>query len=206
MYFNPFQNVRRGIMQSRFNISKLILHSFKGIIYRLRTYFKSVVVRHPFDRLLSGYKDKLASSNKIYEHGLGQRILRMFHPTLDESVIEEGKGVTFPDFVKYFISKGHRTRDAHFSYMHDLCYLCQIPYDYIAKLETHDSDAYNIITTRLSGNGLDSLTAVHSTTGGASVGKALPQYSDVSDEDIEALSQLFSEDMHLFGYTLDKDE
>ena len=205
MFSKPFAS-QKGLMEREFNISWLKFSRAKDIKHRLKTYFKFLVVRHPFDRLVSGYKDKLANSNIHYERSLGKKILKMIHPNLTKRVLRQGKGVTFPEFVKYIISNGNHIKDPHFRNMHELCYPCHIQYDYIAKLETHNIDAYNIITTRLSGKGVDSLTAVHSTTGGASMGKALPQYKDVSGEDMEALAHRFDADMHLFGYTLVQDK
>lgn len=108
------------------------------------SYKKFIIVRNPFERLFSGYIDKIFSltlSHIVKQIVLTQRL----NATYNSSQCVHD--VTFAEFVKYFIqserTKNHR--DRHFIPMYDHCKPCQIGYDYIAKLETLEKDTLYIL-------------------------------------------------------------
>ena len=208
MFSKPKEKIIHGrkYLESKFELYQLGFYDRKDILHRLKTYFKFLVVRHPFDRMVSGYKDKLTGRNMPYRRTLVKRILNMFHGGEERMELDEANGVSFDDFTKYMITEGYKMKDQHFARMEKYCAPCQIRYDYIAKLETHNIDAYNIIKTKLSGHGLETFSNIHSTTGGASMWKALPLFNNVSDATIQELKDIFDNDMHMFGYTLERDE
>ena len=185
---------------AKFNISVLSHYKKHDIIDRLERYYKFVVVRHPLDRLVSGYKDKLAGNNRYYERGLGRRILQQFRPRADASTIATGKGVTFNEFAQYIIRNSDTINDNHFKVMQKVCYPCQIKYDYIAKLETHSTDSSFIIKEKLSGYG-DTVYNVHHTGQGASFWKMLPEYGNLTHAQLQRLTSIVADDMQMFGYT-----
>lgn len=108
------------------------------------SYKKFIIVRNPFERLFSGYIDKIFSltlSHIVKQIVLTQRLNATYNSS------QCGHDVTFAEFVKYFIqserTKNHR--DRHFIPMYDHCKPCQIGYDYIAKLETLEKDTIYIL-------------------------------------------------------------
>ena len=188
------------------NIHQLQNFNQTAIVNILQTYFKVLVVRHPFDRLLSGYKDKYFSVTAPDVRKLvGSRILEEMRPGIDQASIAEGKGVTLLELIKYAVKHDGIGND-HFRQISQLCHPCVINYDYIVKLETQSLDAPFIIKNYLSDKGTYAMKKHHHVTGGAATWKALPSYNSISANDINDLKALFELDMQLFGYSIDYDK
>ncbi|OWF45825.1 Carbohydrate sulfotransferase 14 [Mizuhopecten yessoensis] len=108
--------------------------------------FKFMFTRDPYSRLLSGYVDKLFTANTVYWQYTGtyikNKILKRQGPNT-----QCGHDVTFPQFIKYVIqseANGKHT-DRHFTPIYIHCRPCQIPYDFIGKMETFKSDSMILI-------------------------------------------------------------
>lgn len=104
-------------------------------------------VREPFERLLSGYADKLYSPNAAYWNFIGRYIVPNFREKPTNLSLECGHDVTFEEFVKYFIysQNTNEHRDAHFVPSFEHCRPCEIEYDYIGKMETFKEDTFQLI-------------------------------------------------------------
>ena len=119
---------------------------------------KFLVVRHPVDRLVSSYLDKVADTSK--EPNL------LKHRDVKNAILksagrkpELGTVPTFPEFIDYVLEetknldsprdwKGVMTWKSYFS----KCLPCDVKYDVIMKLETHTEDEKWLINTRLDPN------------------------------------------------------
>ena len=115
---------------------------------------KFLVVRHPLDRLVSSYLDKVADTSK--EPNL------LKHRDVKNAILESagkvpGPGIvpTFPEFIDYVLEetknlesprdwKGVMTWKSYYS----KCLPCDVKYDVIMKLETHADDEKWLINTR----------------------------------------------------------
>ncbi|XP_077979272.1 carbohydrate sulfotransferase 11-like [Glandiceps talaboti] len=108
--------------------------------HRLRTYTKVMFVRHPFERLLSAYRDKFEIyHDKIMERKYGTRIRTFVQPYLKE---RWNQTISFPDFVRYLVLHPKEfNADHHWRSYTDLCRPCDIEYDVIGKYETLTRDA-----------------------------------------------------------------
>uniref|UniRef100_A0A182K9U2 Carbohydrate sulfotransferase n=1 Tax=Anopheles christyi TaxID=43041 RepID=A0A182K9U2_9DIPT len=58
--------------------------------------FSFIIVRHPFERLISAFEDRLLSMKNAYYSRVSQAIYHRYHPG------ENGK-ISFRDFVQYII-------------------------------------------------------------------------------------------------------
>ena len=194
------------VMRKKYNILKMIKSTYNrsDIIYRLHNYFKFLVVRHPVDRLISAYNDKLVIDPPTYL-GMAQQIIRTYRPGADEETIMAGKNVTFREFLLYYLHqfKSLKISNKHFQVVQRLCSPCQVNYDYVAKLETQSTDAKYIISEKLAGRGADSIFNMHSHREGASVYKDLPEINDLMTEELDDLQDIYSWDMNMFGYSID---
>ncbi|KAK4318721.1 hypothetical protein Pmani_010293 [Petrolisthes manimaculis] len=105
---------------------------------------KFMVVRHPFERVLSAYRDKLENYERdlkarggYYYSIYGKRIVKVYRR-------EEGgeKEPTFREFVQYLLDTDVEEYDEHWRPISLLCTPCHVRYDVIAKMETlgRDSD------------------------------------------------------------------
>ena len=114
-------------------------------------YYSFLFVRHPFDRLLSAYRNKfLDTYNSVFQRRYGSKILQLFRPGLSKAEIKAGKNVTFQEFLKFVIHvydmKGSGAKfDEHWQIVHTLCTPCSMKYDYIGKMETLVEDANQVL-------------------------------------------------------------
>lgn len=116
--------------------------TFDRIHYLLQHSKKFMFVREPYERLLSGYVDKLFAPNAAYWTFIGTFIVNQFRENSTAEAKQCGHDVTFEEFVRYFIHSQHNNmrRDAHFVPNFEHCRPCEIDYDYIGKLETFEED------------------------------------------------------------------
>ncbi|XP_077420202.1 carbohydrate sulfotransferase 8 isoform X2 [Vanacampus margaritifer] len=128
------------------------LNSFdrQGIIRRLGSYTKVIFMREPFERLVSAYRDKFENPNDYYHMTFGKPIISKYRPNASRSALESGSGVTFQEFVQYFIDV-HRPIgiDIHWEAANQVCNPCLIDYDFIGKFENMAEESDLLL--RLSG-------------------------------------------------------
>ncbi|KAK4328001.1 hypothetical protein Pmani_001572 [Petrolisthes manimaculis] len=120
--------------------------------YKLRTYTKFLLVRHPMERLVSAYRNKLvrnSTSSTDFKKRFGISILKKYRKGqghLNEST--SGHGVTFSEFVSYLTDTGkanYWTLNEHWAPYLELCHPCTIKYNIIGKYETLEEDAEYIL-------------------------------------------------------------
>uniref|UniRef100_T1HA88 Carbohydrate sulfotransferase n=1 Tax=Rhodnius prolixus TaxID=13249 RepID=T1HA88_RHOPR len=129
---------------------------------------KLIVVRHPFERILSAYRDKLENINTGWEHGTGHfyrkygaKIVRKYRPGGNKSVavLKPGSYIwekkkprpagiepTFKEFVSYLLDTDLLNyADDHWIPYNLFCTPCFVNYDFVAKVETLGRDQLFII-------------------------------------------------------------
>ena len=179
--------------------------------YILRTYFKFLVVRNPYTRLLSAYDNKFkgasAQSSWYHEH-MGEYIVNEYrnHGKTVENV--KGDDVSFKELVEMLSNPNEHSDqryDPHFWNMHASCYPCLVDYDYIAKVETMEYDSDVIIKKLVpkvdihlpflnkNNKNLHERDYVHAA------------YSTLPDALLTNLSAVYYKDMEVFGYEFDGD-
>ena len=93
-------------------------------------------VRHPFDRLVSAYYDKIVSQDDPSYRGRGKAILANYG------------AVTFSNFIKYVLSENESymkcesrcSLDVHWRPFYLRCAYCLINYSFIGRMETFAKD------------------------------------------------------------------
>ncbi|ELU03967.1 hypothetical protein CAPTEDRAFT_45571, partial [Capitella teleta] len=114
---------------------------------RLRDYYKIMVVRHPLDRLVSGWNGKYT---RPYSHATwrlhGPRMIEMFRKLQENTTLQQEieKGATFDEFVRYvnyLETTDGEDHNQHWRPHHRLCHPCSIHYDLIVKVETMQEDS-----------------------------------------------------------------
>jgi hypothetical protein len=120
---------------------------FDRIHYILKHSTKFMFVREPYERLLSGYVDKLFAPNAAYWSFIGTFIVQQFRQNGTTREQRCGDDVTFEEFVRYFIHSQHNNmrRDAHFVPNFEHCRPCEIDYEYVGKLETFEEDTLYLL-------------------------------------------------------------
>uniref|UniRef100_A0A1B6EP42 Carbohydrate sulfotransferase n=1 Tax=Cuerna arida TaxID=1464854 RepID=A0A1B6EP42_9HEMI len=172
-----------------------------------------LIVRHPLERLLSAYRDKIQYALPNTHHSkLGQRIITQFRNKIDK----EGRPVrdrsthsprwpTFSEFVNYLIhehNRGH-SLDMHWTPIAEFCSPCQVEFDLILKFDTLDEDQRYLIEMA----GISHL--VKAEWRNPSKGPNTPDvitkyYSQLTLTQLLQLYNIYRFDFELFGYTLDR--
>lgn len=102
-------------------------------------------VRDPFERIVSGYRNKLEGGKNAYYKWLANRIVKRFrkHP----QAAGKPKGPTFNEFVQYLIEQNanHKPFNEHWAPIYNFCTPCSINFTIIGKVETFNRDSEYII-------------------------------------------------------------
>ena len=170
----------------------------------IKDYFKIMVARDPYVRLMSAYQDKLLP----YKEGRVQR--KLDGPIRKRYKVPLSRAISFTELLKYVKDVGHFS-NIHFRPIHDLCQPCTIPYDFIAKVESIDSDAeyiiHDILQSQLSvsevlnqSSGPSSTSVNHKSSSDA----AHEAYGSVSDSIKQGVKDFCQADVMLFGYNSTK--
>uniref|UniRef100_A0A2P2HZ57 Carbohydrate sulfotransferase n=2 Tax=Hirondellea gigas TaxID=1518452 RepID=A0A2P2HZ57_9CRUS len=181
---------------------------------------KFMIVRHPFERLVSAYRDKLENLNTGQEHGAkyfyeayGKKIVQKYRTSasynnrtrvrLDTGgPAPEGVEPTFNEFVQYLLHTDLVLRaDDHWMPYYLYCTTCYIDYDVIAKFETLDRDQkYLLEKTKL-----DNKIApkwLHLTKSRRTSDIAAIYFKTISKSDIIKLYSKYKFDFQMFDYAV----
>ncbi|KAL4240810.1 hypothetical protein ACF0H5_001598 [Mactra antiquata] len=107
-------------------------------------------VRDPYERLLSGYVDKLMAPNPVYWKIIGVPAIRMSRKSTHNSNLKSfkcGHDLTFKEYITYVIATFQSKKpnpDGHFDRMTKLCNPCKVKYDFIGKMETFAEDSIEL--------------------------------------------------------------
>ena len=153
------------------------------------------MVRHPFERLVSAYQDKIVdNSDPSYAH---------IGPNLQRDYGE----VSFPSFALYVLDTAeHMCRppparchlDVHWRPFYARCAFCSTHYKVIAKAETFSTDMEQI--GRLSGLQFPTLVTHHSS--GDTSELAARYFRQTPVDLVKQLAELYKPDLDMFGYSI----
>ncbi|XP_037086936.1 carbohydrate sulfotransferase 13-like isoform X3 [Pollicipes pollicipes] len=165
---------------------------------RLATYTSFLFVRHPLERLVSGYVNKFAKAGPdgYFNRLFSAEIKRQFG---DGQPASNTSTVTFDSFARW-VSNPHPknvlgARNEHWKPMVDLCHPCAVNYTIIGKMETLAEDARLVlrsarVTSVAFPAGFRSRT--HDT--------AADLFSSLEPDVQRHVLRLYFEDLLVFGY------
>lgn len=113
--------------------------------HMLSAYTKFLFVRHPFERLLSAYRNKLErrhDSSRYFQSRFGRRIVRRYRANATARSLRDGDDVTFAEFAAFVADTRLTVFNEHWAPIDRLCRPCAVNYDFIGKHESlfQDSD------------------------------------------------------------------
>ncbi|XP_047740994.1 carbohydrate sulfotransferase 13-like [Hyalella azteca] len=111
-----------------------------------------MVVRHPFLRLISAYRDKIATKSGKMAMTQFRKYRRLYNmPIISKYRQQEPhdkfyKDVpTFPEFVQYLLETPVEDYNEHWRPYHVICRPCDVPYNVVLKLESLDEDIQTLV-------------------------------------------------------------
>ncbi|XP_042316202.1 carbohydrate sulfotransferase 10 isoform X1 [Sceloporus undulatus] len=204
--FSSIEDIPENVVHDheKNGLPRLSSFSDSEIQKRLKLYFKFFIVRDPFERLISAFKDKFVHNPRFepwYRHEIAPGIIRKYRKDRTET-----RGLQFEDFVRYLGDPNHRWLDLQFgdhiihwvTYV-ELCAPCEITYSVIGHHETLEEDAPYILKEA----GIDHLVSYPTIPPGITVynkTKVKRYFSGISKRDIRRLYARFEGDFNLFGY------
>jgi hypothetical protein len=162
---------------------------------------KFIFVCLPFERLVSAYRDRIASNNTNYNGHTGREIISKFRNHPSPLSLQNGHDATFPEFVDFIIDEWRKRRrplDAHWRPVVDLCRPCVMRFDFIRKFETLNQDV-DFLLRKLNESDLTRLFADQpkpKTT--SSLWKEFME--TISYQQLKTLNLIYADDFRLFGY------
>ncbi|XP_042888375.1 carbohydrate sulfotransferase 11-like [Penaeus japonicus] len=171
----------------------------------LKKSFKFTVVRHPFERILSAFRDKLENYERdvmfrdgYYNTMYGKYIVKVYRDDSDLTLANRTEP-TWQEFVKYLINTPSSKFDDHWRPVYALCSPCVIKYNVIAKMETFSEDTQFIINQL----GLEDrlhVEWIHRTSDTRTSDIATAYFSQLTLRQIDQLFEKYRLDFELFGY------
>ncbi|KAK2160233.1 hypothetical protein NP493_1659g00010 [Ridgeia piscesae] len=176
--------------------------------FRLRNYYKFMVVRHPFDRLTSAYREKFGPKNKVFHTMFGKYIISKYRKKANKKSLNTGHDVKFGEFVKYLLNERPTTFNEHWRRYYDVCDPCRVKYDHIVRLETMEQDARIILPklgfnsdSKLPGRNVNLRTPTYDISKGKNISYL---FTGLPPGHVTQLMRIYDLDFRMFGYQWDR--
>lgn len=176
------------------------------ITYRLKHYFKFMFVRHPIDRFISAYRDRLLEGEHSNpQKSITEEILsKLLTAQQFANRMRARKRATFKEFIRYVLDPTNPPASAnpHWRPQYDICHPCHVQYDFIGHFETLKKDASVVLekisaAQRVKFPDFDPDNQHQYTT--AELKKNL--FRKIPASDVERLkTNVYKNDFELFGY------
>ncbi|XP_026290551.1 carbohydrate sulfotransferase 11 [Frankliniella occidentalis] len=182
---------------------KLSNFSEEHAAHMLKTFTTFLIVRHPFERLLSAYRNKLeqkSSSSKYFQTRIGRHIIKTYRKNPSNHSLQYGHDVTFSEFATYLGTENGPGGEynEHWKPIHQLCAPCAIRYDIIGKYETLYDDA-DYLLHQLGEPTSAFPRYAHPSNTTATLGK---YFGTLSVDLLRKMYSVYETDFRLFGYNL----
>ena len=172
--------------------------------YMIKNFYKFMITRDPFERLVSAYRNKWQNPRNIELHAnLGRAIIEKYRYN-NKKKAKTGDDMTFTEYARYLIDNPSREVNEHWMHFEDLCRPCNIKYDFIGSIETLARDVTHAMR-QIKANE----TKYHMMEISRPLGAKKDTASflkELSRKDFDKLLAHFRTDFELFGYPIPKYE
>ncbi|KAF6217200.1 hypothetical protein GE061_001554 [Apolygus lucorum] len=174
----------------------------------LNSSYSFIIVRHPLERLLSAYRDKIQYALPNTPHQkLGHEIIAKYRKQYKKGDKKSSfpRWPTISEFVNYLMDsrKKGEALDMHWATMTEFCTPCQINFDIIIKFETLEEDQMYLI--ELVGVEDKIKPEWKNPSKGRMTQEVLHSYySQLTVNQVLALYSIYKYDFDLFGYSIKK--
>jgi len=167
-----------------------------------------IFVRHPFERLLSAFRDKLEDPsvqghkfNEYYYNKHGRRVVMHYRKNHNSVTGPTWKYPRFSEFVDYVLGKDLRYDDEHWSPYYKECTPCHINFTFVGHFETLYSDLH-LLANKTGLAQWDDKTDYFQSATHRKVSEEY--FATVEKEAIRKLYKRYKLDFELFGYSPDE--
>ncbi|GAB0089549.1 Carbohydrate sulfotransferase [Sergentomyia squamirostris] len=190
---------KQQILPRQFARKKYPIPTELEILTALDDSVSLIIVRHPFERLLSAYRDKMQNpeTDSPYK-ALSKYIVKKFRKGNDSYSPEMP---TFSEFVNYILKEDHAHHElcVHWRPIVDLCTPCQVNFNVIAKFETLDEDQKYILETA----NISDIISEQWRNVGKPMKRTIEEfYNELSEQQVSELFELYKSDFEIFDYSI----
>ncbi|XP_050688477.1 carbohydrate sulfotransferase 11-like isoform X2 [Eriocheir sinensis] len=172
------------------------------------------VARHPFDRLVSAYRNKI-QGDENYKTYLWPDMIRKYRKGVNNGTVLDGSIPTFREFALFASDEVLRCLgrarpsclqmiDVHWQPHHDRCAPCNIKYDVIAKMETKDEDEAYL--SHLLGQPLPEPTKQNAASGNSTSSLTKSFFATLSRSERQQVFEAYKYDFLMFGYSYNDED
>ena len=186
----------------------------------LQFYTKFFIVRHPFDRLVSSYNDKVGPNspgNGGYAR-FSRNIVKLNFPHLSDAELDRMPKPTFQQFVHALAGHQNLLRNNHWNpYADKYCDPCHIEYDHILRIESMSYDTLPIMRALKLGETFAEEARVKTYRNQRPKPshllvkdepyarlRRLNDFRNVSEADLNVLEKYYDLEFKLYGYSFDR--
>ncbi|KAG8225689.1 hypothetical protein J437_LFUL001721 [Ladona fulva] len=180
-------------------LMRLSNYTSDEIEFYVNKFTKFLFVRHPFERLLSAYRNKLEQhylSSQYFQMRYGRQIIKRYRSNPSNESLMKGDDVTFQEFATYITSPDNSFNE-HWKPIVDLCQVCLIDYDIVGKYDTLYEDAKFILKQI----GKSDVMFPHAIKPSGTGPQLKKYYNTLSQKIIKDLYEIYKLDFELFGYS-----
>ncbi|XP_076281739.1 carbohydrate sulfotransferase 11 isoform X2 [Lasioglossum baleicum] len=190
---------------SQSTFQRLSNYTLPEIERMLTTYDKLIVVRHPLERLLSAYRNKLEAKHKkssmYFQSRFGKKIVKRYRQNATEESLRNGDDVTFREFVEFVTDdSSNETRNEHWNPIYELCQPCLVNYNLVSKYESLVEDATEVLE-RI---GVEINFPAKPLSSEPTSSKLERYYSTLTYKQLRTLANMYKLDLKLFDYSLEE--
>ena len=178
------------------NLVFLSQYSEEEAEYRMKHYFKYIIVRHPFDRLVSAWRDKVPGNKGHTIRIRAASGLKVIETAKQNS--NTNRPVEFSEFLKFITKKNPLHFNRHWLSMYHHCHPCHFRYDFVAKVETLSADLPHLYNALHVDEDLQ-LRVLNKRSQGSP--HFSTYYNSVMASTYKTLCSFYRADMTLFNYT-----
>jgi hypothetical protein len=188
-------------------LNQLSSFSHFSVASIIKTYRKFLVVRHPFERLVSAFVDKFEKTNKwteYFHHKFGREIMRRYRGKATQHELETGRNVTFPEFVNLItdidVDRAMRINE-HWETYQGLCMPCSVPYDVIIEYDTMEEDNRRVLQGIFRVANPGSFFPHRNPNPGSAEARTNEYMKMLDDNQLQKLLNFYLMDFKMFNYT-----
>ena len=159
----------------------------------LKEYFWYLFVRHPFDRFLSGYTNRIMNGCT----GQAKQLIPKIYRDVSRNVHCITKIPLFNETVQYFIDHDEISRHDHFALINDICLPCSHNFSAVYKIDD-DNDFYEDLFQRTGLTGLK--LNINPTIIEEGVDLRKQYFSQLTCKQTNGLYKVLKADFKLFDY------